>query len=103
MLTAEQKRAIELQAAAAIRRSWGGLNGVRVRGVIDDIRARVVEEAWFGKPTTEQLNETRYLANEPDKADLGRLYEFSAEKLDAVREAVFGKDARERDEPEAER
>lgn len=103
MLTEEQKRAIETQAAQAIRQSWGGLNGARVRGAIDDIRAKVIEEAWFGKPTTDQLNDMRYLANEPDKAGLGRLYEIGAEKLEAAREAVFGKDPRERDEPEAER
>lgn len=95
MLTAEQKRAIEIQAAQVIRRSWGGLNGARVRGVIDDIRAKVIEEGWFGKPTTEHLNEIRYLANEPDKADLGRLYEKGTATLQEVREAVFGKDIRE--------
>ena len=44
MLTDEQKRAIEMQAAQAIRRSWGGLNGVRARGIVDDIRAKVIEE-----------------------------------------------------------
>ncbi len=103
MLTAEQKRAIEMQAAQAIRQSWGGLNGVRARGVIDDIRAKVIEEGWFGKPATDQLNDMRYLANEPDKAGIGRLYEMSAEKLEAAREAVFGKDVQQRDEPEAER
>ena len=95
MLTQEQKRAIEMQAAHAIRQSWGGLNGARVRGVIDDIRARVVEEAWFGKPTTEQLNDMRYLANEPDKAGIGQIYEIGADKLEAAWEAVFGKDTRE--------
>lgn len=103
MLTEQQKGAIEMQAAAAIRESWGGLNGIRARGVIDDIRAKVIEEGWFGKPVTDQLNDMRYLANEPDKAGLGSLYEIGAEKLDAAREAVFGKDAAERDEPEAER
>lgn len=103
MLTDEQKRAIEMQAAQAIRRSWGGLNGVRARGIVDDIRAKVIEEGWFGKPVTDQLNDMRYLANEPDKAGLGRLYEIGAEKLDAAREAVFGKDPPERSEPEAER
>jgi len=103
VLTEEQKRAIETQAAQAIRHSWGGLNGARVRGAIDDIRAKVIEEAWFGKPITDQLNDMRYLANEPDKASLGRLYESGAEKLDAAREAAFGNNSRERDESEAER
>ena len=103
MLTDEQKRMIEMQAAQAIRRSWGGLNGMRARGIIDDIRAKVIEEGWFGKPVTDQLNDMRYLANEPDKAGLGRLYEIGTEKLDAAREAVFGKDPHERSEPEAER
>lgn len=102
MLTEEQKRAIEMQAAQAIREQWGGLNAMRARGIVDDIRAKVIEEGWFGKPRADQLNDTRYLAYEPDKAGLGRLYEFGAEKLEAVREAVFGKDPRER-EPEAER
>lgn len=96
MLTEEQKRAIEMQAAQAIRRSWGGLNGMRARGIVDDIRAKVIEEGWFGKPVTDQLNDMRYLANEPDMADAGRLYEKSAETLEAVREAVFGKDPQER-------
>lgn len=103
MLTQEQKRQIEMQAALAIRQSWGGLNGVRARGIVDDIRAKVLEEGWFGKPVTDQLNDMRYLANTPDKADLGRLYEFGADKLDAAREAVFGRDTLQRDEPEAER
>lgn len=103
MLTAEQKRVIEMQAAQAIRRSWGGLNGVRARGIIDDIRSKVIEEGWFGKPVADQLNDVRYLANEPDKATPDRLYERSAEKLDSVREAMLGKDERQRDEAEAER
>ena len=103
MLTAEQKRVIEMQAAQAIRRSWGGLNGVRVRGVIDDVRAKVIEEGWFGKPVADQLNDVRYLANEPDKATPDRLYESGVAKLDAAREAVWGRDAQQRDEPEAER
>ncbi len=95
MLTDEQRRAIEMQAAQAIRQSWGGLNGVRARGIIDDIRAKVIEEGWFGKPTTDQLNDMRYLANEPDKAGLGQLYEIGADKLDAAWDAVFGNDMRE--------
>ncbi len=101
MLTDEQKRAIELQAAQAIRQSWGGLNGTRVRGAIDDIRAKVVEEAWFGKTTTDQLNDMRYLANEPDKAGLGQIYEIGAEKLEAARDAVFGADTRDNEQREA--
>lgn len=103
MLTEEQKRAIEMQAAQAIRRSWGGLNGMRARGIVDDIRAKVIEDGWFGKPVADQLNDARFLGYEPDKAGLGRLYEKSAELLEAVREAVFGKNAHERSEPEAER
>ena len=117
MLTPEQKRAIEMQAAQAIRQSWGGLNGARVRGAIDDIRAKVIEEGWFGKTTTDQLNDMRYLANAPDKAGLGQMYEIGAEKLDAAWDAVFGTDTRnnelhqsaskpherERDDPELER
>ncbi len=95
MLTDEQRRAIEMQAAQAIRQSWGGLNGARVRGAIDDIRAKVIEESWFGKPTTDQLNDMRYLANAPDKAGLGEIYEIGADKLDAAWDAVFGKDARD--------
>lgn len=101
MLPKEQKRAIEIQAAQAIRRSWGGLNGARVRGVIDDIRAKVIEDGWFGKPITEQLNDMRYLANEPDKAGVGQIYEMGAEKLQEAREAVFGKDIRESDSRQA--
>jgi hypothetical protein len=103
MLTAEQKRAIEMQAAQAIRRSWGGLNGMRARGIIDDIRAKVIEDGWFGKPVADQLNDARFLGYEPDKAGLGRLYEMGTEKLEAAREAVFGRDERERNEPEVER
>lgn len=100
MLSEQQKRLIEMQAAEAIRQSWGGLNGTRARGIIDDIRAKVVEEAWFGKPVTDQLNEMRYLASAADTAGLGRLYEIAADRLDAAHEAVLGKAARE---PEAER
>ncbi len=95
MLTDEQKRAIENQAAQAIRQSWGGLNGARVRGVIDDIRAKVVEEGWFGKQTTDQLNDMRYLANAPDKLGVGQIYEIGAEKVEAAWAAVFGYDQRD--------
>ncbi len=57
MLTDEQKRMLEDDAARDMRRHWGDIKPNALAAAIDDIRARVVEEAWFGKPQMELSGE----------------------------------------------
>ena len=87
MLSDEQKRLIEMQAAQQIRDSWGGLDGARVRGVIDDVRSKLVEEAWFGHPTTDRLNDFTYTSHAANSDLMGRIVEAAR----SAWEAVFGR------------
>lgn len=80
-----EKRQIEMAAAELIRRSWGGLIASRVRGAVDDIRTKVIEEAWFGQRTTEGLNDFTYTSHQADTASLA---ELTGHVLDTAREAV---------------
>ncbi len=73
MLTDDQRRQIEMAEADRIRselierrEQWGGLHTHRLRGLMDDLRATIVEEPWFGKPITEKLNDISRMVYEPD-------------------------------------
>lgn len=57
MLTDDQKREIERLAAEQLRRNWGVVKARPLAAAMDDIRARFIEEAWFGRPLTEVANE----------------------------------------------
>ncbi len=59
MLTDDQKREIERLAAEQLRRNWGVVKARPLAAAIDDIRARFVEEAWFGRPLTEVANDVQ--------------------------------------------
>lgn len=74
MLTDEQRRQIEMDAAAQIRsehierrEQWGKLNSHRMRGLFDDLRETIVEEAWYGKSVTEKLNDVSRMVYESDR------------------------------------
>ncbi|MCC2099329.1 MAG: hypothetical protein KDJ29_20735 [Hyphomicrobiales bacterium] len=56
MLSDEQKREIERMAAEQLRRNWGVVKARPLAEAIDDIRARFVEEGWFGRPMSEIAN-----------------------------------------------
>ena len=56
MLTDDQKREIERLAAEQLRRNWGVVRARPLAAAIDDIRARFIEEGWFGKPLAEVSN-----------------------------------------------
>lgn len=107
MLTEEQKRQIEMTAAQQIRDGWGGLNGARVRGVIDDVRTKVVEGPWFGEAKTGSLNDRTFTGQIPDQASLSDLYGTLGQTLQSAWESVFGREqaqpeqGREASEPEA--
>lgn len=58
-----------MTAAQQIRDSWGGLDGVQIRGVMDETRSKAVEQGWFDKETT----------SSPMNSDLAGL--FGREKL----------------------
>ena len=99
MLTDEQKRQIEIAAAQQIREAWGGLNATRVRGVMDDVRAKLVEEAWFGQTTSQGLNDFTYTSHVPDTATLAELYGRVSETAQSAWDKVFGGEAAENIEP----
>lgn len=62
MLSPEQKQQIERLAAEQLRRNWGVVKARPLAAAIDDIRARLVEEAWFSRPLTEVSNEVQRAA-----------------------------------------
>lgn len=48
-----------------------------VQGVVDDVRQKVVEEPWFGRPVTEKLegiHASLDQAQEQGTPDMGRFY-----------------------------
>lgn len=53
MLSEDEKRQIQLAAAEQMRQQWGDIRPVSLAAAVDDIRARLVEEGWFGKPLIE--------------------------------------------------
>jgi hypothetical protein len=89
-LSAEQKRLIEVAASEQIRRSWGGLNATRVRGAIDDIRAKLIEEPWYGRPVTRELNDPTYTSHRADTASAAELAGHMADTARSAWEAVWG-------------
>lgn len=93
MLSDEQKRQIEMAAAQQIRESWGGLDGARIRGVIDDVRIKLVEKAWFGEATSDKLNDYTYTSNPMNSDILG----WTAEKAKSAWASVFGSSEPERE------
>ncbi len=56
MLTDDQKREIERLAAEQLRRNWGVVKARPLAAALDDIRARFIEEGWFGRPLAEVSN-----------------------------------------------
>jgi len=72
MLSDEEKRRLEVDAAQQMRRNWGDIRANGLAAAIDDIRARVVEEGWFGRAS----------------------YNLSTAVEDAIREhGVYGREA----------
>ncbi len=57
MLTEAQKRELERLAAEQLRRNWGVVKERPLAAAIDDIRARFIEEGWYGRPLTELAND----------------------------------------------
>lgn len=56
MLSDDDKREIKRLIAEQLRRNWGVVKARPLAAVVDDIRARFIEEGWFGKPLTEVSN-----------------------------------------------
>lgn len=59
MLSDDQKRELEGLAAEQLRRNWGMVKSRPLAAAIDDIRARFIEEGWFGRPLSEVSNEVQ--------------------------------------------
>jgi len=59
MLSDDQKREIERLAAEQLRRNWGVVKPRPLAAAIDDIRARFIEEGWFGRPLTQIANDVQ--------------------------------------------
>jgi hypothetical protein len=95
MLTPEQRRQIEMEEAARMRAAWGGPTAYLIRNILDDIRAKVVEEPWFGKPITEQLNDVRRFYGLHVATERERMRQEPVR--DAEHESVYGREPRERE------
>jgi len=79
MLSDEEKRRLEVDAAAQMRRYWGDIRAGGLAAAIDDIRARVIEEGWFGRPfynlstaVTDAMREHRVYGRETGALDRQR-------------------------------
>jgi len=87
MLSDEEKRRLEADAAAQMRHYWGDIRAGGLAGAIDDIRARVVEEAWFGRPfynlstaVADAMREHRIYARESEGMERGRELETTPDR-----------------------
>lgn len=60
MLSEDEKRQIQIAAAELMRRQWGDISPVSLAAAVDDIRARLVEEGWFGKPLLELSHDMQH-------------------------------------------
>jgi len=87
MLSDEEKRRMEAEAAAQMRRSWGDIRANGLAAAIDDIRARVIEEGWFGRPfynlstaVTDAMREHRVYGRESGALEQERGLETTTER-----------------------
>ena len=75
MLTKEQRAAIENNAITSIREKyWGGIVGNEARSIVDDVRTKIIEEGWFGRPVSGSLNEPGRIMNRAPIASASELY-----------------------------
>ena len=85
MLTDDQKREIERMAAEQLRRQWGVVKARPLAAALDDIRARFIEEGWFGKPLTQVASELQRMSAQHElygrvEREEERLAELEAER-----------------------
>ncbi|MDX2263471.1 MAG: hypothetical protein NW215_00670 [Hyphomicrobiales bacterium] len=92
MLTPDQRRQFEMQEAERMRQAWGGPVAYTIRNILDDIRAKVVEEPWFGKPVTEQLNDVRrfYGTHTSTRTERMRMEEERGREAEREQDAEHG-------------
>ena len=64
MLTPEQRRQIEQDAARDIRRHYREIQPTTFASVIDDIRHKVVEEGVYGKQVTGNISDAKVVEAE---------------------------------------
>lgn len=72
-------------AAEQLRRNWGVVQSRPLAAAIDDIRARFIEEGWFGRPLTEISNTVQKSVAQHElygrmEDDQKRLAELDAER-----------------------
>lgn len=94
MLSDAQKREIKALVAQELRRKWGVVKTRPLAAAIDDIRARFIEEGWFGRPLTAVSNEVQKMVAEQELYGQPDGREDQSRDRDTVRE---------RSGPEAER
>lgn len=49
MVDESRRAALEQEGAASVSRFWSGPNPLSMSAIMDDVRARLVDEAWFGQ------------------------------------------------------
>jgi hypothetical protein len=88
MLSEDQKRELAVQAAEQLRRQWGVVKARPLAAALDDIRARFIEEGWFGRPLTQIANDVqRSLAQHELYGRVESEAERLAERADTLRDA----------------
>jgi len=87
MLSDEEKHRLEVDAAAQMRRYWGDIRAGGLAAAIDDIRARVIEEGWFGRPfynlstaVTDAMREHRVYGRESEALARGSELEATPDR-----------------------
>jgi len=83
MLTDEQKQQIAQQGAAQMRGSWQDTAVAAIANAVDDVRARLIDEAWFERSADLQA----VVRESVDRADVyGQ--DLQVPELDHDREAA---------------
>lgn len=62
MLTDDQRKAIEAQAASQLRQQWGHVNPRALGDVVAEIRTRMAEGTWGQQSFAEQIDSAARLA-----------------------------------------
>ena len=95
MLTDDQKREIERLAAEQLRRNWGVVKARPLAAAIDDVRARIIEEGWYGRPLNQISDDVQRSVAQHELYGRVENEEERIASLDADRDRARG-DAAER-------
>lgn len=64
MLSDEQRRQIERDAAARVRAQWGEISPRAISNVVAEVRVRMQEGTWGQRPLAEQVDDLARMAQD---------------------------------------